>query len=75
MSCYRLLKHVYSLTIIIAALEVYVRRSYCAYTVNYIDYAEGDGLDDGEAPNIVTWQFKLSQSRSPPSTPSLMTFG
>ncbi|EJD34911.1 hypothetical protein AURDEDRAFT_117527 [Auricularia subglabra TFB-10046 SS5] len=60
--------------IVLAALEVYVRRSYRAYTINYIDYEEGDGLDDGEAPNIVTWQFKLSQARSPPSTPSLMNF-
>lgn len=59
----------------LASLETYVRRSYRAYTVNYVDYEEGDGLDDGEAPNIVTWQFKLSQSRSPPSTPSLTTFG
>ena len=45
------------------------------YTVNYIDYDEGDGLDDGDSPSIVTWQFKLGQSRSPPSTPSFHTFG
>ncbi|KZW01238.1 hypothetical protein EXIGLDRAFT_603199 [Exidia glandulosa HHB12029] len=61
--------------IALAALETYVRRSYRAYTVNYIDYEEGDGLDDGDSPNILTWQFKLSPTRSPPSTPSLSTFG
>jgi hypothetical protein len=26
-------------------------------------------MDDGDAPNIVTWRFKIGQSASPPSTP------
>lgn len=52
-----------------AAFEVYVRRAYRAYTVLSVDYEEGDTLDDGEAPNIVTWRFNLGQSHSPPSTP------
>ena len=53
----------------VAALEVYARRAYRAYTLLSIDYEEGDGMDDGDAPNIVTWRFKLGQSASPPSTP------
>lgn len=52
-----------------AAFEVYVRRAYRAYTLLSIDYEEGDTLDDGEAPNIITWRFNLGQSHSPPSTP------
>ena len=52
-----------------AALEVYVRRAYKAYSLLSIDYEEGDGVDD--APNIVTWRFNLGRSRSPPATPSL----
>jgi acetyl-CoA carboxylase/biotin carboxylase 1 len=52
-----------------AALAVYVRRAYRAYTVLTIDYEEGDGMDDGDAPHVVTWRFKLGQSNSPPSTP------
>ena len=52
-----------------AALEVYARRAYRAYTLLSVDYEEGDGMDDGDSPNIVTWRFKLGQSASPPSTP------
>lgn len=53
----------------LAALEVYARRAYRAYTLLSTDYEEGDGMDDGDSPNIVTWRFKLGQSASPPSTP------
>jgi len=53
----------------LAAFEVYVRRAYRAYNLLSIDYDEGDTLDDGEAPNIVTWRFNLGRSHSPPSTP------
>lgn len=59
---------------ILAAFEVYVRRAYRAYTLLSIDYEEGDGVDDGELPSVVTWRFNLGQSHSPPSTPRL-TFG
>ena len=55
----------------VAALEVYVRRAYKAYTLLSLDYEEGDGMDDGEAPNVFTWRFNLGQSPSPPSTPRL----
>ncbi|KAH9992441.1 acetyl CoA carboxylase [Russula vinacea] len=55
----------------LAAFEVYVRRAYRAYTLLSIDYEEGDGTDDGEAPGIVTWRFNLGQSHSPPQTPRL----
>ncbi|KAG6916120.1 hypothetical protein DXG01_008351 [Tephrocybe rancida] len=58
----------------LAAFEVYIRRAYRAYTLLSIDYEEGDTLDDGEAPSIVTWRFNLGQSHSPPSTPR-MSFG
>ncbi|KAI0358341.1 acetyl CoA carboxylase [Trametes cingulata] len=54
-----------------AALEVYVRRAYKAYTLLSVDYEEGDGMDDGDAPNVLTWRFNLGQSHSPPSTPRL----
>ncbi|PCH36265.1 acetyl CoA carboxylase [Wolfiporia cocos MD-104 SS10] len=54
-----------------AALEVYIRRGYRAYSLLSVDYEEGDGLDDGDAPHIVTWRFNLPQSHSPPTTPSL----
>lgn len=57
------------LTTSIAAFEVYVRRAYRAYSLLSIDYEEGDTLDDGEVPNILTWRFNLGQSHSPPSTP------
>ncbi|KAI6042033.1 acetyl-CoA carboxylase [Pisolithus marmoratus] len=53
----------------IAALEVYVRRAYRAYSLLSIDYEEGDGLDDGDVPTVVTWQFNLGRSHSPPATP------
>ncbi|KAF7770541.1 hypothetical protein Agabi119p4_6515 [Agaricus bisporus var. burnettii] len=53
----------------LAAFEVYVRRAYRAYSLLSIDYEEGDTLDDGEVPNILTWRFNLGQSHSPPSTP------
>ena len=54
-----------------AALEVYVRRAYKAYTLLSVDYEEGDGMDDGDSPNVLTWRFNLGQSPSPPSTPRL----
>ncbi|KAH9839950.1 acetyl CoA carboxylase [Rhodofomes roseus] len=54
-----------------AALEVYVRRAYRAYSLLSTDHEEGDSMDDGDAPNIVTWRFNLPQSHSPPTTPSL----
>ena len=60
-----------SLTLITGALEVYVRRAYKAYTLLSVDYEEGDGMDDGDAPNVITWRFNLGQSNSPPSTPRL----
>lgn len=59
------------LTLSSAAFEVYIRRAYRAYTLLSIDYEEGDALDHGEVPNIVTWRFNLGQSHSPPSTPRL----
>lgn len=52
-----------------AALEVYVRRAYRAYSLLSIDYEEGDGEDDGDVPTAVTWQFNLGRSHSPPATP------
>ncbi|KAH7926428.1 hypothetical protein BV22DRAFT_1087097 [Leucogyrophana mollusca] len=57
--------------ITIAAFEVYVRRAYRAYSLLSIDYEEGDGLDDGDLPSVVTWRFNLGQSHSPPATPSV----
>ncbi|KAI0918018.1 hypothetical protein AcV5_002805 [Taiwanofungus camphoratus] len=57
--------------IVLAALEVYVRRAYRAYSLLSVDYEEGDGLDDGDGPNMVIWRFNLPQSHSPPTTPSL----
>ena len=54
-----------------AALEVYVRRAYKAYNVLSVEYEQGDGLDDGDAPHAVTWRFKLGQSYAPPTTPTL----
>ncbi len=41
------------------------------YTLLSIDYEEGDGLDDGEAPHAVTWRFKLAKVHDPPQTPLL----
>ncbi|OCH83943.1 acetyl CoA carboxylase [Obba rivulosa] len=55
----------------LGALEVYVRRAYKAYALMSVDYEEGDGLDDGDGPHIVTWRFGLPQSHSPPATPQL----
>jgi len=52
-----------------AALEVYIRRAYKAYSLLSVDYEEGDTLDDGDAPTAVTWRFNLGQSHSPPDTP------
>lgn len=54
-----------------AAFEVYVRRAYRAYSLLSIDYEEGDGLDDGEVPTVVTRRFNLGQSHSPPVTPRI----
>lgn len=54
-----------------AAFEVYVRRAYRAYLLLSLDYEEGDGLDDGEMPNAVTWRFNLGRSHSPPLTPQI----
>ena len=54
-----------------AALEVYVRRAYKAYNLLSVDYEEGDGLDDGDAPHAVTWRFKLGQAYAAPETPTL----
>ena len=48
-----------------------MRRAYKAYTLLSLDYEEGDGMDDGDAPNVVTWRFNLPQSHSPPATPQL----
>ncbi|KAI6126082.1 acetyl-CoA carboxylase [Pisolithus croceorrhizus] len=42
---------------------VYVRRAYRAYSLLSIDYEEGDGLDDGDAPTAVTWRFNLGDPR------------
>jgi acetyl-CoA carboxylase / biotin carboxylase 1 len=36
-----------------------------------IDYEEGDGMNDGVVPSVVTWRFNLGQSHSPPDTPRL----
>ncbi|TCD69094.1 acetyl-coenzyme-A carboxylase [Steccherinum ochraceum] len=57
--------------ITLAALEVYVRRAYKAYSLMSLDYEEGDGADDGDSPHVLTWRFNLGQSHSPPSTPTL----
>jgi len=55
----------------LAAFEVYIRRAYKAYTLLSIDYEDGDTLDDGEVPPVITWRFNLGQSPSPPDTPRL----
>ncbi|GAW08582.1 acetyl carboxylase [Lentinula edodes] len=59
----------------LAAFEVYIRRAYKAYTLLSTDYEEGDELDDGDSPSIVTWRFNLGQSHSPPSTPCISLSG
>jgi len=56
---------------ILAAFDVYVRRSYRAYSLLSVDYEEGDGLDDGDEPNAVVWRFNLGQTRDPPATPQI----
>jgi len=52
---------------------VYIRRAYKAYNLLSIDYDEGDGADDGEAPSVSTWRFNIGRSQSPPSTPRIAT--
>jgi len=59
------------LTLSLASFDVYIRRAYKAYTLLSVDYEEGDGLDDGEAPHVATWRFKLGQEFAAPVTPSL----
>lgn len=58
-----------SIVVSAAAFEVYIRRAYKAYSLLSVDYEEGDTLDGGEAPTVVTWRFNLGQTRSPPDTP------
>ncbi|KAG8970659.1 acetyl-coenzyme-A carboxylase [Tulasnella sp. 425] len=57
-----------------AALEVYVRRAYRAYSILSLDYDEGDDVGELDAFQAVTWRFKLGQSRSPPQTPRLADY-
>lgn len=52
---------------------MYIRRAYKAYSLLSIDYEDGDTLDDGEVPPVVTWRFNLGQSHSPPDTPRFGT--
>lgn len=52
--------------VILAALEVYVRRAYRAYNILNVDYEEPDGDDEAA---VVTWLFRLQKSGSPPQTP------
>ncbi|KAJ3915986.1 acetyl-CoA carboxylase [Lentinula edodes] len=59
----------------VAAFEVYIRRAYKGNTLLSIDYEEGDELDDGDSPSIVTWRFNLGQSHSPPPTPRISLSG
>ncbi|CAL1715333.1 unnamed protein product [Somion occarium] len=54
-----------------AALDVYVRRAYKAYSLLSVDFEEGDGLDDGDVPHVLSWRFNLGKSHSPPATPQL----
>ncbi|KDQ18913.1 hypothetical protein BOTBODRAFT_28387 [Botryobasidium botryosum FD-172 SS1] len=60
--------------VVLASLEVYVRRAYRAYSLLSLDYEEGDGLDDGLNPSAIVWRFKIGQSSSPPSTPRIDSF-
>jgi acetyl-CoA carboxylase/biotin carboxylase 1 len=46
--------------VILAALEVYVRRSYRAYSVLSVDYHE-----ESDAPTFLTWKFKLRALTTP----------
>ncbi|PPQ90739.1 hypothetical protein CVT25_010128 [Psilocybe cyanescens] len=59
----------------LAAYEVYIRRAYKAYNLLSLDYEEGDTLDDGEVPTVVTWRFNLGHSHSPPDTPRIAAGG
>ncbi|PPQ91321.1 hypothetical protein CVT25_005329, partial [Psilocybe cyanescens] len=52
----------------LAAYEVYIRCAYKAYNLLSLDYKEGDTLDDGEVPTVVTWRFNLGHSHSPSDT-------
>ncbi|KAG8961417.1 acetyl-coenzyme-A carboxylase [Tulasnella sp. 419] len=54
----------------LAALEVYVRRAYRAYSLLSLDHEEADDVDD-EPIQAVTWRFKLGVSSEAPSTPRL----
>jgi len=63
------------LTRALAAFDVYVRRSYRAYSLFSVGYEEGDGLDDGEEPNAVVWRSNLGQTREPPTTPQITWMG
>ncbi|THU97749.1 acetyl CoA carboxylase [Dendrothele bispora CBS 962.96] len=54
-----------------AAFEVYIRRAYKAYNLLSIDFEEGDGQDDGDAPSVASWRFNIGRSQSPPSTPRI----
>ncbi|KAG8990813.1 acetyl-coenzyme-A carboxylase, partial [Tulasnella sp. 427] len=58
----------------LAALEVYVRRAYRAYSILSLDHDEGDDVGDHEPFQAVTWRFKLGQSRSAPQTPRLADY-
>ncbi|QRV88055.1 acetyl-CoA carboxylase [Ceratobasidium sp. AG-Ba] len=55
--------------VLVASMDVYVRRAYRAYNLISVGYEGGGNLDDGDAPNIVMWRFKLGLSSSPPPTP------
>ncbi|TFK51885.1 acetyl CoA carboxylase [Heliocybe sulcata] len=58
--------------IVLASLDVYVRRAYRAYNLLSLDYEEGDpDADDEDLPAAVTWRFNLGKSHSPPSTPRI----
>ncbi|PPQ91899.1 hypothetical protein CVT25_000706 [Psilocybe cyanescens] len=58
-----------------AAYEVHIRCAYKAYNLLSLDYEEGDTLDDGEVPTVVTWRFNLGHSHSPPDTPRIAAGG
>ncbi|KAL7421005.1 acetyl-coenzyme-A carboxylase [Cryptotrichosporon argae] len=51
--------------VVLAALEVYVRRAYRVYNVVNLDYEAGE---NGE-PHIVTWRFKLGGKKYESITP------
>lgn len=54
----------------LAALEVYVRRAYRAYSLHGLNY-----ITDVEAPYILTWEFQLRSSSQPGLTPGTQTPG